>query len=88
VRSNAVASGHGAGGEKGVQYRPLGRLRRGVGERGNTLVGDRGEGHGQRGFGEAEPGQTAVAGGEGEEDVAAGASSEPWWSGPRGASFL
>src|ERR687894_1548332 len=71
VRRYAVATGHGAGGEEGVQDRLLGRLRRGVEERRHALVRDHPERYGRREPGETLPRDATVARGEGEEDVAA-----------------
>src|SRR3712207_6378287 len=71
VRRYAVATGHGAGGEEGVEDRLLGRLRRGVEERRHALVGDHPERYGRGEPGYALPRDAAVARGEGEEDVAA-----------------
>src|SRR3712207_1859033 len=72
VGRHAVAAGHGAGGEQGVHDRRLGRLGRRVEERGHALVRQHPDGHGLRYIRvEDGTGQAAVAGGEGEEDVAA-----------------
>src|SRR5215211_1342780 len=68
VRRDTVPPGYGAGRKQRVQDRLLRRLRRGVEERGHTLVRDHGEGDRGRKLREAGSGDAAVARGEGEED--------------------
>ena len=66
-----MPSRHSAGCEQRVQDRLLGCLRRGVEERGHALVGDHLKRYDRRSFPSPGPGDVTVAGGEGEEEVAA-----------------